>query len=76
MRVEKAIEDVLSNNPTDADINLPEYIDGEKVTYEEQDEPASPVIFIILGGIAAAVVGISDRKKENDRIIRRKRDLV
>lgn len=63
VRVEKAIEDVLSNNPTDADINLPEYIDGEKVTYEEQDEPASPVIFIILGGIAAAVVGISDRKK-------------
>ena len=32
VRVEKAIEDVLSNNPTDADINLPEYIDGEKVT--------------------------------------------
>ena len=75
-RAEKAIEDVLSNNPTDADINLPEYIDGEKVTYKEQDEPVSPVIFIIFGGIAAAVVVISDRKKENDRIVRRKRDLV
>ncbi len=75
-RVEKAIEDVLSDNPTDADINLPEYIDGEKVTYKEQDEPVSPVIFLILGGIAAAVVVISDRKKENDRIVRRKRELV
>ena len=63
VRVEKAIEDVLSNNPTDADINLPEYIDGEKVTYEEQDEPASPVIFIILGGIAAAVVYLIEKKR-------------
>lgn len=75
-RVEKAIEDVVSNNSTDTDITLPEYIDGEKVTYEEQDEPVSPVIFLILGGVAAAVVVISDRKKENDRIVRRKRELV
>lgn len=75
-RVEKAMEDVLNNNPTDTDINLPEYIDGEKVTYEEQDKPVSPVIFLILGGIAAAVVVISDRKKENDRIVRRKRELI
>ena len=73
---QKDIEAAVSGSSMDGNINLPEYIGDSKVHYEEGEEPVSPLIFLLLGGVAIAVVIISDKKKDKDNVIKRKKELI